>query len=399
LTAETSRRSIYFAFQGLFMSVLLLLIVFQSHRRVDYQLLAAYTAILGGSLVVLQLAPARLIGDWWFQALFFISDALAATAVLQWMQPQLDLFLLYLTLVLGSALTRSAWNRLVVSGVAIFLYLLTGWHTVSGWPTTPEFWLRAVFLAISSILLAVLASDVGQEQDEQHRRYEERLVQVGRLATLGRVAGEVAHRIKGPLTTIAVDAEVLAHRLKHDKAALIELREITDEVERCKQILKGLLDLGRIEEMDMAVLDIRDCVRRALKSIASQAKNRGIVLTSHGLAAPMKTRGDTTLLLEAILALLQNALDASTSGGSVRIDAATTGPLHRISIVDEGVGISKPDLERVFEPFFTTKKQQGSGLGLSAALRIAAKHGGSIEVDSAPGLGSRFTLLIPVAPR
>jgi len=378
------------------MAVLLLLVLFESGRTPSG--LASLAALLTVSLFILRLVADEILAQWWFQAGFFVGDALAATATLRWLGLQADLFLLYLLVVFGSALTRSARQRLIVAGAAIALYLISGWRPGTGWPTQTEFWLRAVFLAVSAALMAVLARDARQAQDEQRRRYEERMVQVGRLATLGRVAGEVAHRIKGPLTTISVDAEVLAHRLSGDKAALKELAEISGEVERCKRILKDLLDLGRIEEMDVSPLDLRDGVRAALKSLATQAKKRGVKISSSGLDAPMRARGDAALLQEAICALLQNAVEAVAEGGSVRVAAATSGGRHRVSVIDDGAGISSENLERIFEPFFTTKTGEGSGLGLSAALRIAAKHGGSVDADSAgPGRGARFTFVIPTA--
>jgi signal transduction histidine kinase len=380
------------------MAVLMLLIVFSGQGRPGDGVLGSLAALLVASLALLRLAPEEILWRWWFQAGIFVGDALAATATLRIMRPQADLFLLYLLLVFGSALTRSARQRLAVAGATIILYLVTGWRPSAGWPTQPEFWLRAVFLAVSAALMAVLARDSRQAQDEQRRRYEERMVQIGRLATLGRVAGEVAHRIKGPLTTIAVDAEVLAHRLGGDKEALKELAEIGVEVERCKRILKDLLDLGRIEEMDVSPLDLRVPVRDALKSLVSQAKSRAVRTVMSGMDAPMRVRGDATLLREAAAALLQNALEASAEGGKIRVECSTLSRYHRVVVVDEGAGISTEDLERIFEPFFTTKKGEGSGLGLSAALRIAAKHGGSVEVESAgPRKGARFTLLIPAA--
>jgi len=394
------RRAVYFSFQGLFMAVLILLIFFQGPGRPGDAALSALAFLLFVSLVLLRLVSDEVLSRWWFQAGIFVGDAIAATLTLtlRFMHAQSDLFLLYLLLVFGSALTRSARQRYVVAFAAIALFLITGRRAAGGWPVQPEFWLRAVFLAVSAALMAVLARDSRQAQEEQRRRLEERLVQIGRLATLGRVAGEVAHRIKGPLTTIAVDAEVLASRLKHDEAALKELAEISGEVERCKRILKDLLDLGRIEEMDVMPLDLREPVRAALKALSSQARNRKVKTSSSGLSAPMLARGDATLLREAVAALLQNAVEASPEGAAVRVSGSTHGGFHRILVADEGAGISSDHLERIFEPFFTTKKGEGSGLGLSAALRIAAKHGGSVEAESSgTGRGARFTLLIPAA--
>lgn len=391
------RRAVYFAFQGLFMVVLLLLVVFGSSDPTPAAL-GSLAALLAGSLAVLRLAADEILGRWWFQAGIFVADALAATATLSWLGLQSNLFLLYLLVVFGSALTRSARQRLSVASAAIVLYLISGWRPVTGWPTQTDFWMRAVFLAVSAALMAVLARDAREAQDEQRRRYEERMVQVGRLATLGRVAGEVAHRIKGPLTTIAVDAEVLAHRLSGDAAALKELAEIGGEVDRCKRILKDLLDLGRIEEMAVSPLDLREPVRAAVRSLATQARRRKIKVSTAGLDAPMRARGDDALLEEAVCALLQNAVEAAPDGGAVRVTCSTAGGAHRVAVTDDGAGIPAENLERIFEPFFTTKKGEGSGLGLSAALRIAAKHGGTVDAESrGPGRGARFTLQVPAA--
>jgi len=392
------RRPVYFAFQGLFMAVLLLLFLYHPRQSHAAGRLALVVGLMVGSVALLRLVPGRVLTLWWFHAALFVGDVGAAILVLGWTYSQADLFLIYLLIVFGSALTRSTRQHLVVAGVTITLYLISGWRPVTGWPHHPEFWLRAMFLAVSSALMTILSDDSRLAQDEQRRRYEERLVQVGRLATLGRVAGEVAHRIKGPLTTISVNAEVLAHRRGIDKAAIKELEEIGMEVSKCKAILKDLLDLGRIEEMDVAELDLRVPLRAALKSIETQARRRSVRLAMEGLEAALRVRGDSTLLREAVLALLQNALEAVPDGGSVRLRLSSAEGFRRVDICDDGIGISPEDLERIFEPFFTTKKDSGSGLGLSAALRIAAKHGGNVTAQSdGPGLGSCFTLLIPAA--
>ena len=379
------------------MAALLLLFLLQGREHSGWasELTWLLTATLG-SLAFIRFASDELMASWLLQAGLFVGDAVAATVVLNWIQPRPELFGIYFIIVLGSALTRSWRQSLSVSVVTIAIYSVAWWTRRGGAPAS-VFWLRLMFLATASALLAILGLDASSAQEEEKRRYDERLIQVERLATLGRVAAEVAHRIKGPLTTIAVDAEVLAARHAGDKKTLKELAQIREEVERCKDILKNLLDLGRIEEMDSEPLDLRISVSRALTLIEPQAADRGLKLSSRGLDAPMRAKGDQSLLQEALFALLQNAVDAARRGGKVALEASTRGGRHFISVADDGAGVAREDLERIFEPFFTTKKE-GSGLGLSAALRIAQKHGGTVEAESpGAGRGAKFTLVLPSA--
>ncbi len=392
------RRAVYFAFQGLLMAVILLLFLFQGQGHegwiLRFSLLMTFVA---ASMALIRLVPDAMLERGWFQAGLFLSDAVLATVILSWIQPRAELFLIYTLIVFGSALTRSARQSLVVAGVTVALYFIAWWRPDAWIPQSPVFWLRFLFLVVSAVLLAILARDSQSAQDEDKRRYDERLIQVERLATLGRVAAEVAHRIKGPLTTIAVNAEVAAHRHGDDKNTLKELTQISEEVQRCKEILKNLLDLGRIEEMDTETLDLRVPVERALALIKPQAAERKLRLEPSGLEGPMMTRGDESLIQEALYALLQNAVEAASRGGRIRVSAETFGGRHRLSVSDDGAGVARGDLEKIFQPFFTTKKE-GSGLGLSAALRIAQKHGGTVEADSAgAGQGARFTLVLPAS--
>ena len=221
------------------------------------------------------------------------------------------------------------------------------------------------------------------------------------------MAGEVAHRIKGPLTTIMVNAEVLSQRGGLRAEAQKEIEQIRTEVGHCRDILKGLLDLGRIEEMDEVSFDLRGPLRQALAAVSARLQKHRVRLAS-SLGRPLPMRGDPVLMQEAVLAVLHNALDAVRDGGRVGVEAHVVparagwlGLLRRaevceVSIRDDGRGIAPEDRDKVFEPFFTTKGSHGSGLGLSAALRILQKHGGDIEARSeGPGKGACFVLTVP----
>lgn len=389
-----NRRVLYFVFQGLFMAVLVLLLFFQKAGGWGWRL-AIVAAVMGGGLVALRLVSEKTLASGWFPAAVFMADAGLAAITLHWRQPGSAVYLMYFLVIFGTALTRNARQSVAVGVVVSVLYLLVGWSPRHGFPAHEEFWLRFILLIVITALLAILAQDSETARRERERQYNERLVQVGRLATLGQVAGEVAHRIKGPLTTIMVNAEVLSVRHAGAKDILKELQEIRDEAGRCKEILKDLLDLGRIEEMDLFPIDLREPLRLAAASLESQMKSVGARLELSGLEQPAPASGDHSLIQEAVAALLQNSIEAAPK--FVRVSLEGRPRSWAIAVEDDGRGIAGEDLERVFQPFFTTKPQ-GSGLGLSAALRIAEKHGGTIEVESGgPGRGARFTLLLPRA--
>ena len=403
------RRARYFAFQGLLAAVLLLVFVYQ-YRGIEGWVHRFYflTGLSGGSLLLLQLASARTLESWYFQVGLFLGDATLASLVLHWSHPDSDFYLLYFLIIFGTALTRSLAQSVIVAVVTSALYMLSAWHPYQGLPHSAAFWSRVFFLWVTSGLMAILSRDSRQAQHEIERGHQERMVQFERLAALGQLAGEVAHRIKGPLTTIMVNAEVLAQRGDSSPQAQKELAEIRDEVGHCRDILKSLLDLGRIEEMDRVAFDLRDPLRQALESVAARARRHKIDIEESLPKQPLSVRGDPSLVQEAVMAVLHNALDAARSGGRIRVAARISpGPrdwshffrrprVCSIFVEDDGRGIRSEDRERIFQPFFTTKGQYGSGLGLSAALRVMQKHGGTIEAHSRGlGQGARFILSLP----
>ncbi|MEK7389387.1 MAG: ATP-binding protein [Elusimicrobiota bacterium] len=349
------------------------------------------------SLILIQRVPEAMLERGWFQVGVFLGDAAVAAVVLSWTSSSMDLFLIYTFILFGTALIRSFRQAMVVAGITVALYLASGWHSSQGFPSGSEFWLRALFLLVATALLAILSRDSAQAQEDIRRRQEERLIQIERMATLGRVAAEVAHRIKSPLTTIAVNAEVIAHRHRKDRVLLGEISQIGEEVERCKEILKTLLDLGRIEEMDRERVDLNKTVERAIRRMRPQIKASGARVSSRAAQGGLEILGDESMLQEAVCVLLQNAVEAVVPGGCIEVETQTKGACHIVSVIDDGPGVARANQVRIFEPFFTTKKE-GSGLGLSAALRIAQKHGGTIEVESGgENLGSRFKLILPAA--
>ncbi|MDD5628503.1 MAG: ATP-binding protein [Elusimicrobia bacterium] len=406
--AGAGRRAVYFAFQGLFMAVLLLIFLYQQSDLSEWESRFLFLMLAGGgAMVFLQVVPEKVLASWYFEVGLFMGDALLASIILHWTQHGSDLYLIYFIIIFGTALLRNLAQSLIVALVTSGLYILSAWYPGRGLPHTADFWLRVNLLWVSSALLAILSRDSRQVQGDLERRHQDRLVQFGRLAALGRLAAEVAHRIKGPLTTIMVNAEVLSKGERRTPQELSELNQIRDEVAHCRVILKSLLDLGRIEEMDRVRFDLREPLRRALDALTPRLQNRRVRLIV-SIAESLPVLGDPVLLEEALLVVLHNAADSVRSGGRISVTARTAKgkfnwrglpwkpTLCEVVIEDDGRGIRTEEQERIFEPFFTTKGKEGSGLGLSAALRVLQKHGGTIIASSdGLGRGARFTVTLP----
>jgi len=401
------KRGIYFAFQGLLVAVLLLLFVYFSQETSGW--IGRFWMLLGcslGSLAILRLVDDATLEKWWFQTGLFLGDALLTALTLHWAGSHPTLLSLYILVIFGTALTRELRQSLAIAGVISILYVLSEVHSTGD----PQFWIGLNLLWVSVGLMALLSRDTQIAKREQDELYRERLSRLESLATLGQIAGEVAHRIKGPLTTIRVNAEVLALRTEDDERTQKELGEIQTSVERCKGILKDLLDLGRIEELDLSEEDLLDPIKSALKAAAPAFRSKNIKPTVDLPSTPMPISADRGLIHEAISNLIQNAVQAVSEDGSVKIIANTADlrkswwtnagsqRVHRIRVIDSGKGIARKDLENVFKPFFTTKKGEGSGLGLSAALRILEKHQGTVTLESSGlGRGTVATIEIPAS--
>ncbi|MDE2290886.1 MAG: HAMP domain-containing histidine kinase, partial [Elusimicrobia bacterium] len=294
--------------------------------------------------------------------------------------------------------------------VASLAYLTTSWEPGQGLAQNSDFWLRLVYLWVMASFAAVLSLDSREEVQAREQAHAAQLRQMEQLAALGQVSGEVAHGIKGPLTTILVNADVLLERHGKLPGVAAEVRGIQEEVARCRDVLQDLLELGRIEDMDYDPFDLRDPVRSALERMSSRLARKKVRVETEGLERPASVLGDPSLLFEAVYEVLQNAEQALAPGGSVRITlrsrrkqawwASAEGDrreYYELTVEDDGPGMDAPTLARVFDPFFTTKGGAGTGLGLPAALRILHKHSGTLEAASdGPGRGSRFVLSVPV---
>ncbi len=244
-----------------------------------------------------------------------------------------------------------------------------------------------------------------QERDKRQRVESEiKLLQSEKQASVGKLAGGVAHEINNPLTGIFTFTHMLLRRKDIPEDVRADLETIGQETERVRKIVKGLLDFSRQTELDREPADVNRLIRSTLSLVENQALIKGVSLNFEpGEGLPMITL-DRNQMQSVLLNIVINALDATDPGGSITVTSgngvSTSHPGQdgvEILCTDTGCGIPPENLNRLFDPFFTTKEiGQGTGLGLSVSYGIIERHGGSIWVQSKVGKGSTFKIWLPV---
>ena len=235
---------------------------------------------------------------------------------------------------------------------------------------------------------------------EAHRA----VARVEKLAAVGRLAAGVVHEINNPLATISACAEALESRVNEGAfegtESLEDLREylglIRSEAFRCKNITMGLLDFSRSRSSGRTPVDLGEVVDSAARLLSHQKRGSGISVDIQRAASLPSVSGDPGQLQQVIIALATNAVDAMPNGGQLTITTKGNGKSVLIEVTDTGFGIAPENIAKIFEPFFTTKEVgKGTGLGLAVCYGILTEHGGSLDVQSTPGVGTTFTISLP----
>jgi signal transduction histidine kinase len=219
-----------------------------------------------------------------------------------------------------------------------------------------------------------------------------------KLAALGRLSAGIAHEVKNPLNATMIHLELLRIQLGDLPAALEHVAVIAAQVRRLDEVVQGFLKFTRPEDLQLQPVDVAQLVEQLMPIISAEASKHNVEVRLEFPADLPPASADGGLLQQAFLNLALNACQAMPHGGRLRIAAGRTPP-HQIAIVfeDTGVGIAPEHLARIFDLYFTTK-EQGSGIGLSLVYRTVQLHDGDIEVESVPGRGTTFRILLREAP-
>lgn len=234
--------------------------------------------------------------------------------------------------------------------------------------------------------------------NQELRDAQSRLIEAERFAAIGELSALVAHGIRNPLAGIKAAAQYAELDLPADHALRENLADIITEVDKLEGRIKALLDFARPFEPHPTRCDVAQIVQDALTSLRTQIAAQGIVVTSEIDPTLPPAQLDYAQIEQVLLALMSNAIEAMPRGGSLAISAnrTTDGQHLRLIVADTGPGIPPEQIPRLFD-LFVTGKPSGTGLGLAFAKKIVELHGGHITAESELALGSRFTIVLPIA--
>jgi two-component system, NtrC family, sensor histidine kinase HydH len=228
-----------------------------------------------------------------------------------------------------------------------------------------------------------------QEAEAQVRRTE-------RLAALGQLSAGLAHEIRNPLSTIKGSAEMLLKNVNADSAVSHELAGyISSEVDRTNALVTRFLDFARPLALRLEKTEITEVIDEAVAQVEKYTPPLDVSIYKNYSPDIAPILIDRQLIERVLYNLLLNASQASPPQGSVTVKTRQLEDTVEISVIDRGTGIAPKDRESIFNPFFTTKSS-GVGLGLAIVSKIVDEHGGQITVESEPGAGSVFHVLLPV---
>jgi signal transduction histidine kinase len=268
-----------------------------------------------------------------------------------------------------------------------------------------ELALRMLSLLVVSYLTHQLAKSK-REEALKHQRAAEQLAEANqslkeaeaqvrrseRLAALGQLTAGLAHELRNPMGTMKTSAEMLARSVGKENEVAGEMAGyIREEVDRANSLITRFLDFARPQHLKLETGEVTAMLDRAIERFERE-KTAVSVYKNYAPDTPPVAL-DTELMEGVITNLLMNASQASPPGGVITVKTRWVDDTVEIAVIDRGSGIDPKNIESIFNPFFTTKAE-GVGLGLAICSKIVNEHGGHIEVESTPGEGSVFRVLL-----
>jgi signal transduction histidine kinase len=259
------------------------------------------------------------------------------------------------------------------------------------------------FLAEERSLIDTVAQQVAalierRQADEDKAHLQDQLRHADRLATIGQLAAGVAHELNEPLGTILGFAQLIQKQPGLPEAVASDLEKIVTTCLHAREIIRKLMLFARQMPPQKVSVDLNAVVEEALDLLESRCSGGGIALVRRLSARLPAITADRSQLHQVLVNLAVNAIQAMPGGGTLTVGTRVSGRHVVLRVEDNGVGMNREALDRIFVPFYTTKDiNEGTGLGLPVVHGIVVSHGGTIDVTSEPGVGTRFEIRLPAA--
>ena len=231
---------------------------------------------------------------------------------------------------------------------------------------------------------------------------DERLSQMEKQVSIGRLAAGVAHEVNNPLTSVLSLSMMMRKHMDDADPRVEDLDIVIEETNRCREIVRSLLDFARERPVEMRVIEIHQIIQETLVLTRRYPSMKQVETSLEASAEPIHVSCDPKQLQQVFTNVIINAAEAMDGGGGairIAVDEDSSGGYVVIDVRDDGKGMNRDHLSRVFAPFYTTKgTRKGTGLGLAVSLGIVQKHKGTIDIESQPGRGTNVSIHLPRVP-
>jgi len=238
------------------------------------------------------------------------------------------------------------------------------------------------------------------ERDRKIKEFAQaKIAEAERLAMIGQLAAGVAHEINNPLTGILLYCNLILKDISEDDPKRASFEKINNEAERCRKIVKGLLDFSRQTEPEMKSVAINIIIDESLALVKNQPLFLNIDINKTLDPSLPMVNADPSQIQQVFMNIILNAVEAMEGKGELTIITGLTDNKKYVfaSFADTGYGITEKNVQKIFDPFFTTKETgHGTGLGLSISYGIVKKHNGEIDVKSELNKGTTFIVKLPI---
>jgi len=260
------------------------------------------------------------------------------------------------------------------------------------------------FLKDERQLINAVAREIGifverREAKQEQARLEHQLRHADRLATIGQLAAGVAHELNEPLANILGFAQLVLKLPEIPKQAVKDIERIVRAALHAREVINKLMLFARVRPPQQVAVNLNSLVTDGLYFLRSRCAKAGIEVSLDLAQDLPEIAADPTQMHQVLVNLVVNAIQAMPSGGKLKIATVRKDAAISLIVEDTGVGMTEEVKAQIFVPFFTTKPVgEGTGLGLSVAHGIVSAHGGTINVESELGKGSRFEVVLPIRP-